>query len=152
MANEIAMENMEENLTGKNGQVRQVDFEQMKQYRQLCREIAELEAEKEALAQGRVPSSWPVGVYARGGETNDATGETAAKLWELSCLLAEKLNRLIDLRMQIEQDIDSYSPENRRILRLYYIEGLTWENVADEVGYSQRHLSRKLKLLQAGVC
>ncbi|MBQ3198769.1 MAG: hypothetical protein IJB67_00155 [Firmicutes bacterium] len=148
MANKNAKENMTENLR----ESRQVDFEQMKQYRQLCREIADLEAEKEALAQGRVPSSWPVGVYAKGGGANDATGETAAKLWELSCLLAEKLNRLIELRIQIEQDIDSYSPENRRILRLYYIEGLTWENVADEVGYSQRHLSRKLKLLQAGVC
>lgn len=148
MASENAMENMTENLR----EGRQVDFEQMKQYRQLCREIADLEAEKEALAQGRVPSSWPVGVYAKGSGTNDTTGETAAKLWELSCLLAEKLNRLIELRIQIEQDIDSYSPENRRILRLYYIDGLTWENVADEVGYSQRHLSRKLKLLQAGVC
>ncbi len=126
-----------------------VDFNKLKQYRQLCREIAELEAEKQALAEGRIPSSWPVGVYAPKGQPGDPTGELAAKMWQLAQLIANKLNELIALRLEIEQTIDAYPAEDRRILRLYYIDGLTWENVADAVGYSSRHLSRKVKHLQA---
>lgn len=125
------------------------DFEQMKQYRQLCREIAELEAEKQALAAGRLPSSWPLGVYAQKSEPADPTGETAAKMWRLAQLIADRLNELIDLRLKIEKTIEGYPPEERRILRLYYIDGLSWENVAAEVGYSSRHLSRKLKVIMA---
>ncbi|HIU10050.1 MAG TPA: hypothetical protein IAB00_02180 [Candidatus Avidehalobacter gallistercoris] len=126
-----------------------VDFDKLKQYRQLCREIAELEAEKQALAEGRVPSSWPVGVYVPKGQPGDPTGELAAKMWQLAELIANKLNELITLRIDIEHTIDAYPPEDRRMLRLYYIDGLTWENVAGEVGYSSRHLSRRLKRLQA---
>ena len=69
-----------------------VDFDKLKQYRQLCREIAELEAEKQALAEGRVPSSWPVGVYVPKGQPGDPTGELAAKMWQLAELIANKLN------------------------------------------------------------
>lgn len=128
-----------------------VDFEQMRHYRQLAAEIAELEAERQALAEGRIPSSWPLGIKSSGGAPGDVTGETAAKMWELAALLAEKLNRLIALRTEIEQALDSFVPEERRILRLYYVDGLTWEEVAEKVGYSSRHLSRKLKRLQAAV-
>lgn len=128
-----------------------MDFEQMKQYRQLAAEISELEDERAALAEGRIPSSWPLGEKVSGGGPGDVTAETAAKMWELAALLAEKLNRLIALRTEIERALDSFMPEERRILRLYYVDGLTWEEVAEKVGYSSRHLSRKLKRLQAAV-
>ncbi len=125
-----------------------IDFEQMRQYRQLAAEIAELEDERAALAEGRIPSTWPMGERVSGGLPGDITAQTAAKMWDLACLLAKKLNRLIALRAEIEQMIDSYEPEDRRMLRLYYIDGLTWEEVAEKVGYSSRHLSRKVKRLQ----
>lgn len=126
-----------------------VNFEQMKYYRQLAAEIAELEEERSALADGRVPSGWQLGERVSGSQPGDPTGETAAKMWELAALLAEKLNRLIALRTEIELAIEDFAPEERRILRLYYVDGLTWEEVAQKVGYSSRHLSRKVKRLQA---
>lgn len=126
-----------------------IDFEQMKQYRQLVAEIAELEAEREALAAGRLPSSWQMGPHVAGGSVQDVTAGTVDKMWDLACLLAEKLNRLIALRAQIEGWLDAFEPDERRMLRLYYVDGLTWEEVAERVGYSSRHISRKLRHMQA---
>lgn len=126
-----------------------VNFEQMKQYRQLTAEIAELEEERAALAEGRLPASWPISERVMGGRMSDVTAETAEKMWELAELMAVKLNHLISLRAEIEGWLDCFEPEERRILRLYYVDGLTWEEVAERVGYSSRHLSRKIKRLQA---
>lgn len=126
-----------------------VNFEQMKQYRQLAAEIAELEEERAALAEGRLPSSWQISERVTGGNLCDVTAETVGKMWELAELMADKLNYLIDLRGEIEGWLDCFEPEERRILRLYYVNGLTWEEVAEKVGYSSRHLSRKVKRLYA---
>lgn len=126
-----------------------IDFEQMRQYRQLVAEIAELEAERAALAEGRLPSSWQMEPHVAGGTVQDVTAQTVDKMWDLACLLAEKLNRLIALRAQIEGWLDAFEPDERRMLRLYYVDGLTWEEVAERVGYSRRHVSRKLRSLQA---
>lgn len=113
------------------------------QYRQLCREIKELEEEKEALAAGQLPASWPLGRRGRrGGGRVDAVGDTAARLWQLSQLLAQRLNQLIALRGEIEAAIEDLEPEERRLVRLYYIEGLTWEQTAERLDYSVRHLCR----------
>lgn len=128
-----------------------IDFALMKQYRQIVAEIAELEEEREALSEGRLPSSWPMNERVMGGQVADVTAELAEKMWELAQLLADKLNCLIALRAQIEGWLDEYEPEERRMLRLYYVDGLTWEEVAERVGYSSRHLSRKIRRLQAAV-
>lgn len=123
-----------------------MDKQSLMQYRQLCREIRELEDEKEALAQGSLPASWPIGSGSRRrGMVKDAVGDTAAKLWQLSQLLAQRLNQLIALRQEIEEFIADLQPDERRLLRLYYIEGLTWEKIAERLGYSVRQLNRRQK-------
>lgn len=118
--------------------------EDLRQYRQLCGEIAELEAEKEATAAGLLPSSWPVGRVA-GGRLPDCVADEAQRLWHLSCLLAERLNRLIELREAIEQAISGLLPDERRLLRLYYIEGRGAGEVAEALQYSERHFWRRHK-------
>lgn len=128
-----------------------IDFEQMKQYRQLVAEIAELEQEREALSEGRLPSSWGLSERVSGGVLPDTTADVVAKMWELAQRLAERLNQLIALRAEIEGWLEEFEPEERRMLRLYYVDGLTWEEVAERVGYSSRHLSRKIKRLYASV-
>jgi RNA polymerase sigma factor (sigma-70 family) len=70
-------------------------------------------------------------------------GNCAAQLWQLSQLLAQRLNQLIALRREIEDFIADLQPEERRILRLYYIEGLTWEQTAERLEYSVRQINRK---------
>ncbi len=123
-----------------------MDKQSLMQYRQLCYEIRELEDEKEALAQGSLPASWPLGNGSRRkGLVKDAVSDTAARLWQLSQLLAQRLNQLIALRQEIEEFIANLQPEERRLLRLYYIEGLTWEKTAERLGYSVRQLNRRQK-------
>lgn len=125
-----------------------MDKQTLMQYRQLCREIKELEEEKEALAAGSLPASWPVGIGGRSqGKIKDNVGEAAAQLWQLSQLLAQRLNQLIALRREIETFIENLQPDERRILRLYYIEGLTWEQTAERLGYSVRQINRKQRLI-----
>jgi len=121
-----------------------MDKQAFMQYRHLCREIRELEEEKEALAAGSLPASWPIGTGSRSrGRRTDHVGDAAAQLWQLSQLLARRLNQLIALRREIEEFIEGLQPDERRILRFYYIEGLTWEQTAERTDYSVRQLSRK---------
>lgn len=42
----------------------------------------------------------------------------------------------------IERAIEVLDPLERTIVRLYYIKGLTWEEVAVEMSYSWRHVHR----------
>ena len=121
-----------------------MDKQSLKQYRQLCQEIRELEEEKEALAAGNVPGSWPIGVGGHSrGRVKDCVGDTAARLWQLSQLLAQRLNQLIALRREIEEFIADLQPEERRIMRFYYIEGLTWVQTAERLECSVRQVNRR---------
>lgn len=120
-----------------------MDKQAFQQYRQLCREIRELEAEKEALAAGNLPASWPLGGLKGKGRHTDTVGEAAAQLWQLAQLLAQRLNQLVALRNEIEKTIEALQPEERRLLRLYYIDGLNWEQVAERLDYSTRQINRK---------
>lgn len=64
--------------------------------------------------------------------------------------LRQKLDRKLRAMqaeiMSLESWLDSVEdPEVRDILRLLYIEGLTQEQAADELGYARETVSRKLK-------
>ena len=60
--------------------------------------------------------------------------------------LYEKLGRIQSERMILENWLDSISdPEIRDILRLQYINGLTQEEIAQELGYARETISRKLR-------
>lgn len=51
----------------------------------------------------------------------------------------EKIKRYRDIEGRIK---DICNEDERETLRLYYIAGLTWEKVADEMGYTYRHIMR----------
>ena len=60
--------------------------------------------------------------------------------------LARKLIAIQMEREGIEELLDSVDdPEMRVIIRLYYINGLTQEQVAKEVGYSRETIKRRLR-------
>ncbi len=131
-----------DNISPKAGAL-YVDKQALQQYRQLCREIAELEAEKEATAYGQIGSSWQAGPRVSGGSRADATPECAQQLWRLSNLIANRLNQLVTLRAAIEQAISSLLPEERRLLRLFYIQGRPAAECAGLLQYSERHFWRR---------
>lgn len=59
--------------------------------------------------------------------------------------LSQKLTDIQEEREEIEKYLDSIEdPELRVILRLRYINGLTQEQIAEEMGYAVRTIRRKL--------
>lgn len=65
----------------------------------------------------------------------------------------KKETELLSAMQAIEQAIESLDPTDRTVIRLYYIKGLTWEEVAVEMTYSWRQVhrihARALKKLRA---
>lgn len=60
--------------------------------------------------------------------------------------LTENLCRVQRERLRIEEQIQSVSdPEMRVILRLQYVNGMTQEQIAEEMGCSDRTIRNKLK-------
>ena len=67
----------------------------------------------------------------------------AAKVEELEVRLYQKMTECIDLEVRIRADIERVEDDTEReILRLRYIDGFTWEQIADCIGYGIRHTTR----------
>ena len=66
------------------------------------------------------------------------------KLMRLERRLKRKLDELMDERARIEEYIESIDNATiRMILRLRYINGLGWNQIGNELGYSERQVRRK---------
>lgn len=50
-------------------------------------------------------------------------------------LYREKLKELIDGQLRIEKAIESLNPTERELMRLRYIDGADWNDVADTIHY-----------------
>lgn len=62
---------------------------------------------------------------------------------ELRDELAAELRRQLAIRREIEEAIRVVEDERlQELLRLRYIEGLTWDKVAERIGYSYRQTMR----------
>ena len=117
--------------------------ERLREYRDLKREKEQLEQKLEAIEAALY--------YAKpqrltGMPSNPSAGnameDMAARHLELLDLYKEKLKRLDEELLAIEEAIDGLSSRERDVLRRYYIDGLTWEEVCVEVGYSWRQTHR----------
>lgn len=106
------------------------------QYRAAEREEKRLEleiqrwhsrAEKMTSGYGGTPS---------GGGDGRSLENTMARIDDLTRQLAQRLDRLVTLRQKIVTAIDSVpDPKQRELLRLRYIDGLTWGKLAVVMGY-----------------
>lgn len=99
--------------------------------RRLTGEITRWEAQAAALtARYGEPS---------GGSREDSLQRAVEKMLELRDELAQELQRQLVLRREIEEAIRGVGDERLRgLLRLRYIEGLTWERVAERMECSQQ--------------
>ncbi len=106
--------------------------ERLRQYRAIVGEIAGLEAERESLraglnrpaGEGRPPGK---------GALSDPTGQAGVRLAALGELLDERLAQLYALRYEIEEAIEGLAAGDRLLLRLRYMEGLTWPEVTERI-------------------
>ena len=67
-----------------------------------------------------------------------------SKLKRLERRLKRKLEEIMDERERLEEYIESVDDDiTRMILRLRYINGLGWNQIGNELGYSERQIRRK---------
>lgn len=72
------------------------------------------------------------------------SGGYSVKVKRLERKLERKLDELMDERERLEEYIESVNDDiTRMILRLRYINGLGWNQIGNELGYSERQVRRK---------
>lgn len=113
----------------------------LRQYRHLLKEIRELEREKRHVLDRYLAPPQPTGMPGA-HDDGDRIGNVVAKRDKYQRLIDAKLDELIDLRRDIEQAIAELPSEDRRLIRLRYIEGWSWGRVADALHYSVRQVLR----------
>ena len=74
------------------------------------------------------------------------SGGYLSKVNRLERKLKRKFDELMDERIRIEEYIESIDNATiRMILRLRHINGLKWEQIGREIGYTERQCRRKYK-------
>ena len=111
------------------------------QYRGLEGEISRLieelgeqraKAQKMTAAYSNLPKGQPAG---------DSLARAVERMIELEEKLNARIDTQVDLRMEIERGIETISDSILRdLLRCKYIEGLTWEEIAVKLNYSERQI------------
>ena len=98
------------------------------------KDIREEIAYWESRAQ-KVTTSWSA--VPGGGKGSDKVQTGAIKVAELRDSLMGKIEELAAVRAEIERAIGTVQDDTqRRLLRLRYIKGMTWEKVAIEMNYT----------------
>ncbi|MBQ6537262.1 MAG: hypothetical protein IJI40_10870 [Firmicutes bacterium] len=123
----------------------------LRQYRHLLAEIDELEKEKKHILDRYLAPPQPTGMPAAHNAA-DRIGNVVAMRDKYQQLIDTKLDELVALREQIEEAIVLLPAEDRRLMRLRYIQGKSWRRIAYEMHYSvdwvwHRHgeILRKIK-------
>ena len=77
-----------------------------------------------------------------GGDGHDHMMAYVARLDELEKRFAELLIEQADARLKVELALKTLPEQQERVLRLRYIEGLSWRRIAWRTHYSEPHLRR----------
>lgn len=117
----------------------------MLQYRTLDRNIDRLEKEKSKW-RARAESVSPVysdTPRAHGG--SDKIQEAVERIIELEQEINQRIDELVTLRRQIEGLLASLKDEKlRELMQRYYIDGNTWEQVAEKMEYSDSRWPKRM--------
>lgn len=117
---------------------------QLRAYKNLRLErdkLARMLEELEATIFG--PKAVKYDTMPRGGSgPSDPVAELAGRHLALREDYARTVAELTVQMAEIEQAIEPLEPTQRTLIRLHYFQGLTWEQVAVEMGYTWRHVHR----------
>lgn len=118
--------------------------EQLRKYKQLRIErdkLARMLNELEATMFG--PKAIKYDAMPRGGSgPSDPVAEFIGKHDELQRRYKDRVEELTELMAEIEQAIEVLDPLERSMIRLHYFQGFTWEQIALELNYTRRHVTR----------
>lgn len=118
--------------------------EQLRTYRDIKLERDKLKDMIEEL-EGRIyaPRAQQLDAVPSGNHQPHSAVESAAiKHAELLTRYGEKVAELDNALAEIEAAIETLPPRERTLIRLYYAQGLTWEEVCVEMNYSWRQIHR----------
>lgn len=78
-----------------------------------------------------------------GGESGSPIERPMDKVDELERKITQAIDELADIRMEIEDVLGQLEDDTlRELMEHRYIDGLTWEQVAEKMHYSWRHTCR----------
>ena len=82
------------------------------------------------------------------GEVSDKVQRCVSEALALEELYERRMEENLSLLARLEKAIDRLPrPMYRRLIRLKYLDGYSWEDVADALGVSSRQLQRKVDRL-----
>lgn len=114
------------------------------QYRRLDDRIDRLEKEKARWIARATKMSAPSDGMPRGSSVSDTVGQAVAKIADLQAEINREIDRLADLRREIEDAIYTVDdPVHQELLERRYIDGDKWEEIAVRMHYSWRNILRK---------
>lgn len=124
---------------------------ELRNYRDLREELDYLH---EQITELRLSMTAPknqviTGMPSGSSAVSDKIGEVVAKAERLEKRYIKKYYDLLSRLEQIENEIDKLEPKERLIIRYKYIQGMTWEDVAEKMSWSvsKVHKAHK-KILQ----
>ena len=113
------------------------------QYRRLHARIDRLEREKARWIERATQISATSDGMPHGSGVSDKVGNTAAKIADLTAEINREIDKLADLRREIEAAVRTVDDSVlRELLERRYIDGDTWENIAVQMHYSYMHVCR----------
>lgn len=125
-------------------QIRATIKQRLNSYRDLLTERVQLQTELQKLeALMASPSSSNLdGMPRSGSGPCNPVASIAVKHMELVERYKTKVRQLVEEQAAIEALIEDLEPTERKLARYRYIDGLTWEEVCEELGYSWRQTHR----------
>lgn len=127
--------------------------EQLRNYRDVAKEkkhLREVLRELEQILDGLKTPRFEYSPH--GNETSRPVENMVMRIEATRELYAEKVAELTELTRTVECAIEHLPPRERDLVRLYYIECMTWEEVAVAMNYSWRQTHRihsnALKMLE----
>ncbi len=101
-----------------------------------------LEQQKEQLRASVTSCTQRLTGMPSGSGEYDRLAAYVARLSELEERYADLLIRLADERLRLESALASLPAQQERVLRLRYVEGLSWRKISRRTHYSEPHLRR----------
>ena len=115
----------------------------LKRYIHINKQIRQLSQEKEEILELGTKITPTYSDMPRGTGIGDKIPKVVERLVEQQKRIDEKMDELFVLRTEIEKAIDTVKDDTLKLLLTYkYINGWTWEHIADEMNYSWRQIIR----------
>lgn len=120
-----------------------MDKERLRNYRALKREKEQLEQQLETIEAALYhPKIQQIKHTPGAPSPGNAGEELAVKHLDLLERYRAKLVEITMEQLAIEEAIEKLPYRERTLIRLYYIKGLTWDRVCDEMRYSWSQVHR----------